>query len=67
MRSAPRTPRSWRVAPSGPPPLVNLPVSWNPIGISHIGAVDPAFGYRFIADELAAQGVAAGANRVARL
>ena len=28
---------------------------------------DPAFGYRFIADELAAQGVAAGPNRVARL
>jgi putative transposase len=28
---------------------------------------DPAFGYRFIADELAAQGITAGANRVARL
>ncbi|GGR87698.1 hypothetical protein GCM10010169_34900 [Micromonospora fulviviridis] len=27
---------------------------------------DPAFGYRFIADELAAQGIAAGANRVAQ-
>jgi len=28
---------------------------------------DPAFGYRFIADELAARGLAAGENRVARL
>jgi putative transposase len=28
---------------------------------------DPTFGYRFIADELAAQGVVAGENRVARL
>jgi putative transposase len=28
---------------------------------------DPAFGYRFIADELAAQGLSAGSNRVARL
>ena len=28
---------------------------------------DPAFGYRFIADELAAIGVTAGENRVARL
>jgi putative transposase len=28
---------------------------------------DPAFGYRFIADELEAQGVKAGENRVARL
>src|SRR5690242_11197423 len=28
---------------------------------------DPAFGYRFIADELPARGVAAGENRVARL
>jgi putative transposase len=28
---------------------------------------DPAFGYRFIADELAAQGFSAGENRVARL
>ncbi|MCP2323340.1 transposase InsO family protein [Hamadaea flava] len=28
---------------------------------------DPAFGYRFIADELNAQGIAAGSNRVARL
>ena len=28
---------------------------------------DPAFGYRFIADELADQGVSAGRNRVARL
>jgi hypothetical protein len=28
---------------------------------------DPAFGYRFIADELAALGITAGENRVARL
>lgn len=28
---------------------------------------DPAFGYRFIADELAAAGIRAGENRVARL
>jgi transposase InsO family protein len=28
---------------------------------------DPAFGYRFIADELSARGITAGANRVARL
>jgi putative transposase len=28
---------------------------------------DPAFGYRFIADELAGLGVTAGENRVARL
>ena len=28
---------------------------------------DPAFGYRFIADELREQGIAAGENRVARL
>jgi transposase InsO family protein len=28
---------------------------------------DPAFGYRFIADELPAHGISAGANRVARL
>jgi putative transposase len=28
---------------------------------------DPAFGYRFIADELAAVGITAGGNRVARL
>lgn len=32
-----------------------------------IHADDPAFGYRFIADELAERGVAAGRNRVARL
>jgi putative transposase len=32
-----------------------------------IHADDPAFGYRFIADELAAQGIRAGENRVARL
>ena len=34
------------------------------IGIHHD---DPAFGYRFIADELAAAGLRAGENRVARL
>ena len=28
---------------------------------------DPAFGYRFIADELPARGITAGENRVARL
>lgn len=32
-----------------------------------VHAEDPTFGYRFIADELAAQGLAAGENRVARL
>ena len=32
-----------------------------------IHADDPAFGYRFIADELREQGIAAGENRVARL
>lgn len=32
-----------------------------------IHADDPAFGYRFIADELAAAGIQAGRNRVARL
>jgi putative transposase len=32
-----------------------------------IHADDPAFGYRFIADELAARGITAGENKVARL
>jgi transposase InsO family protein len=32
-----------------------------------IHADDPAFGYRFIADELAARGISAGENKVARL
>lgn len=32
-----------------------------------IPADDPAFGYRFIADELPARGITAGENRVARL
>jgi putative transposase len=32
-----------------------------------IHADDPAFGYRFIADELREHGIAAGENRVARL
>ena len=32
-----------------------------------IHADDPAFGYRFIADELPAHGITAGENRVARL
>jgi putative transposase len=35
--------------------------------VHDIHADDPAFGYRFIADELAARGVSAGENRVARL
>jgi putative transposase len=33
----------------------------------HIHHDDPGFGYRFIADELPARGIVAGANRVARL
>ncbi|PHV68460.1 IS3 family transposase [Williamsia muralis] len=33
----------------------------------HIHADDPAFGYRFIADELPEHGIVAGENRVARL
>src|SRR5690242_15620361 len=41
------------------PPLVNAALD-----IHHD---DPAFGYRFIADELPTHGVTAGANRVARL
>ena len=32
-----------------------------------IHADDPAFGYRFIADELPGRGITAGENRVARL
>jgi hypothetical protein len=32
-----------------------------------IHAVDPAFGYRFIADAVIAHGVAVGENRVKRL
>ena len=32
-----------------------------------IHADDPAFGYRFIADELLARGISAGENKVARL
>ena len=32
-----------------------------------IHADDPAFGYRFIADELPSRGIVAGENRVARL
>ena len=32
-----------------------------------IHADDPAFGYRFIADELPGRGIVAGENRVARL
>ena len=32
-----------------------------------IHAHDPAFGYRFIAGELAAAGISAGGNKVARL
>ncbi|GAA2436007.1 hypothetical protein GCM10009856_53740 [Mycolicibacterium llatzerense] len=35
--------------------------------VRDIHADDPAFGYRFIADELPRRGIAAGENRVARL
>jgi putative transposase len=38
------------------------------INVAHeIHADDPAFGYRFISDELPARGITAGENRVARL
>ena len=50
------------------------PVSWRDWDDAHlinaaadIHRDDPAFGYRFIADELAARGITAGENRVARL
>nr|WP_236565676.1 MULTISPECIES: IS3 family transposase [Nocardia] len=40
----------------------------HPINAAYdIHADDPAFGYRFIADELPARGITAGENRVARL
>lgn len=51
-----------------------LPVSqrdWDDVHLINdarqIHAADPAFGYRFIADELADHGIVAGENRVARL
>jgi len=52
----------------------NNPVSWRDWADAHLinAAVDihhddPAFGYRFIADELTALGITAGENRVQRL
>jgi putative transposase len=53
-RKAPLTPRDWNDAH-----LINAALA--------IHADDPAFGYRFIADELPARGIVAGENRVARL
>jgi hypothetical protein len=53
-RKAPLTPRDWDDAR-----LINAALD--------IHADDPAFGYRFIADELAARGIVAGENKVARL
>ncbi len=53
-RAAPVTDRDWNDAH-----LINAAIA-----IHHD---DPEFGYRFIADELADQGVAAGRNRVQRL
>ena len=50
------------------------PVSWRDLDDAYlinaalnIHANDPAFGHRFIADELPAHGISAGVNRVARL
>src|SRR3954469_2590234 len=52
----------------------NSPVSRRDLDDAHlinaaldIHRDDPAFGYRFIADELSARGITAGVNRVARL
>lgn len=53
-RAAPVSQRDWDDAH-----LINAAID--------IHADDPAFGYRFIADELPARGIAAGENRVARL
>jgi putative transposase len=53
-RKAPLTQRDWDDAL-----LINAAMT--------IHADDPAFGYRFIADELPAHGILAGENRVARL
>jgi putative transposase len=40
---------------------------WDDAHLTDIHHDDPAFGYRFIADELPAHGITAGDNRVARL
>jgi len=53
-RKAPLTQRDWDDAH-----LINAALA--------IHADDPAFGYRFIADELPGLGIVAGENRVARL
>jgi putative transposase len=53
-RKAPLTQRDWDDAH-----LINAALD--------IHADDPAFGYRFIADELPARGIIAGENKVARL
>lgn len=53
-RKAPLTQRDWEDAH-----LINAALA--------IHADDPAFGYRFIADELPARGILAGENKVARL
>ena len=53
-RKAPLTQRDWDDAH-----LINAALA--------IHADDPAFGYRFIADELPAHGIVAGENKVARL
>jgi putative transposase len=53
-RADPVPPRDWDEAH-----LINA--------AADIHADDPAFGYRFIADELPARGITAGENRVARL
>jgi transposase InsO family protein len=53
-RADPVPPRDWDEAH-----LINT--------AADIHADDPAFGYRFIADELPARGITAGENRVARL
>ena len=55
---------AWKASPVTPRDLQDAYLTNAALDIHHD---DPAFGYRFIADELAAQGVAAGANRVARL
>ena len=55
---------AWKTSPVTPRDLQDAYLTNAALDIHHD---DPAFGYRFIADELAAQGVAAGANRVARL
>lgn len=54
MEESPVTKRDWENAH-----LINAAYD--------IHADDPAFGYRFIADELPGRGITAGENRVARL